>query len=94
MVNRRLFLAGYDVTDPNRLRRAHRILRAYATGGQKSVFECFLTDRERKTLLRDVAAVIDPDEDRFFIVRLDKRARVYTFGVGRPPVDFPIFFVT
>lgn len=93
MANRRLFLAAYDVTDPKRLRRAHRVLRSYATGGQKSVFECFLTDRERKALVRDVASVIDTDEDRFFILSIDKRARVHTFGIGRPPVDRPVFFV-
>lgn len=36
------YLAAYDVSDPKRLQQALHVLRDYATGGQKSVFECFL----------------------------------------------------
>lgn len=94
MVQRKLFLAAYDVSDPKRLRQAHRVLRDYATGGQKSVFECFLNEREREALLQEMASVIDIQEDRFFLLNLDRRTRVLSLGIGEPPVDRPVFIVT
>ncbi len=94
MARRRLYLAAYDVRDPGRLRRAHRVLRDYSTGGQKSVFECFLTERERKDLLRRVEGVMELEEDRFFLLPLDARAKTRTLGRGEAPSDAPVFFVT
>jgi len=40
MKNRQLYLAAYDVSCPRRLRKALYVLRGFASGGQKSVFEC------------------------------------------------------
>lgn len=81
MTQRRLHIAAYDITDDRRRRAAHRIARDYATGWQKSVFECFLSDSERGQLIASIDGVIDPAEDRVFVVRLDPRALV--LGLGR-----------
>ena len=70
MPNRILYLAAYDVTDPDRLQAALRVLKGYACGGQKSVFECFLTDRERQTLVFEVRQVLDLARDRFLLLPL------------------------
>lgn len=43
MSERNLYLAAYDVGDDNRLRAALHCARAYATGGQQSVHEVWLT---------------------------------------------------
>lgn len=43
MSERQLHLAAYDVREPSRLAAALQLVRAYATGGQKSVYEIFLT---------------------------------------------------
>lgn len=87
MTQRLLYLAAYDVSDPGRLVDALHVLRAYATGGQKSVFECFLTTGERRALVAEVSEVLDLAEDRFFLVRLDPRSKVRTLGVGVKPAD-------
>ncbi|MDS4025596.1 MAG: CRISPR-associated endonuclease Cas2 [Candidatus Contendobacter sp.] len=58
MPNRDLYLAAYDVTDPERLQAALHVLKGYACGRQKSVFECFLTERERQALVDEVRAVL------------------------------------
>ncbi|MEA3643999.1 MAG: CRISPR-associated endonuclease Cas2, partial [Lamprobacter sp.] len=47
MPHRTLYIAAYDVSDNARLRDALKVLKGYASGRQKSVFECFLTDAER-----------------------------------------------
>ena len=91
MKHRTLYVAAYDVSSATRLRAALQLVKAYATGRQKSVFECFLTDAERAELLASMAQVIDPDEDRFFLVRLDPRMEVRTLGIAVAPSD-PAFF--
>ncbi len=69
------------------------VLKGYSTGGQRSVFECFLSEGERSSLLGEVAAVLD-GEDRFFLVRLDPRSRVITLGIAVAPEDPPFFYVS
>lgn len=92
MAERDLWLAAYDVRDPRRLRLALRVLKAYSTGGQRSVFECFLTEAERKRLLAEIQEVLAP-EDSFFLVRLDPRSPVRTLGIAVAPADPPFFYV-
>ena len=91
MPARKLYLAAYDVADPGRLREVMLLVRAQATGGQLSVYECFLTPAERRELLTAVDAILHPREDRFFLLRLDPRSRVRTLGIGLAPQD-PLFF--
>jgi CRISPR-associated protein Cas2 len=89
---RQLFLAAYDVRDDRRLREALMILKDYATGGQKSVFECFLTGGERRQLVRRIALVLD-QADRFLLVRLDPNARFRTLGRALPPRNPSFYYV-
>lgn len=94
MPERRLHIAAYDVSHPRRLRRALRIVRGYATGGQKSVHECFLTAGEREQLLRDIRATLHADKDRFFLLRLDPRCGIEVLGIAEAPVDPPYFYLS
>ena len=70
MPQRDFYLAAYDVTDPERLQAALHVLKGYACGGQKSVFECFLTGRERQALLVEMRGVLEVREDRFLLLPL------------------------
>lgn len=88
-----LYIAAYDVSDPRRLRLALNIVKDYATGGQKSAYECYLTDAERRGVLRAVAEVIDDSEDRFFLLRLEPRMRPRVFGTAVQPADPDFYFV-
>jgi CRISPR-associated protein Cas2 len=92
MKDRDLYLAAYDISSPRRLRAALHLVRAYATGGQKSVHECFLTASERGGLLLDMAQVLDEEQDSFLLLRLDPRAHVLTAGVASTPVEQPFFY--
>jgi len=89
---RRLYVAAYDICAPRRLRAALQVLKAYATGGQKSVFECFLTPAERTALLAEIEGVIEVAEDSFLLVRLDPRRSVRTLGIAVAPADPPFFY--
>ena len=93
MPKRVLFIAAYDVSDPTRLRKVHKVVKRYATGGQKSVFECFLTPGEKRELLSDARSVLDEREDRLALLRIETRARPILHGIATPVVDPEFFYV-
>ena len=87
MNHRVLYIAAYDIRDPSRLHRALHLLKEQASGRQKSVFELFLTEEEKKRLLARVAEVLEPDEDRFFLLRLSGHQPMLTAGIAVRPLD-------
>lgn len=93
MSQRSLHIAAYDIADSKRLRKALHAVRSYASGGQKSVFECFLTIDERQTLLATIKDIIDPDEDRFLLLKLDARCRINVLGKAVLPQDGEFYYV-
>jgi CRISPR-associated protein Cas2 len=88
---RRLYLIAYDICDPARLSRVRETLKAYSTGGQKSVYECWLTPSELTEVTEMLHRIIVPEEDRVHVVTLDGRSRPHTLGIAVPPAD-PAFF--
>lgn len=91
---RELYLAGYDMACPRRLVAALKLIRAHATGGQKSVYEIHLTQGERSLLREAMKTLMEPVEDRFFLLKLDRRAAVQTLGVAVPPSSARFFMVS
>jgi CRISPR-associated protein Cas2 len=88
---RRLYLIAYDICEPARLNKVRDVLKAYSTGGQKSVYECWLTGTELTEVTETLRRLIDADEDRVHIVTLDGRSRPAALGIAVPPSD-PAFF--
>lgn len=86
-MSRTLYLAAYDIRHPKRLKRMLLVLKDYASGGQKSAFECYLSNAERKELLARVEQTMDTDEDAFLVIRLTDRDSVATLGIAVKPVD-------
>lgn len=85
-MNRQLHLAAYDIRDERRRASALKLLRGYATGGQKSVHEAWLTAADVRDVMARMKALLEP-EDRFLLVRLDPRTRTLTAGRGQAPAD-------
>lgn len=83
--SRRLYLACYDIADDKRLKQALKAVRCFATGGQKSVHEVWLTNAEKQQLLATMTTIVDSHHDQFLLVRLDPRQQVHTLGVGITP---------
>lgn len=92
MKQRDLYVAAYDLRDPKRLRQGLEILKGYSIGGQKSVFECFLTPAERNELVSRMAALVEPADD-FLLLRLDPRSPIRTLGIAVAPQDPPFYYV-
>lgn len=93
MTTRVLFIAAYDIRCPRRLRRALLVLKGYASGRQKSVFEVYLNKAEKHQLMNEVASILDPEDDRFFLLRLSGRKHIHTLGIAVAPVDNDYFYV-
>lgn len=89
---RHLFLIGYDIASPRRLRHALMAVKANAVGGQKSLYECWLTAGELQQVMRTLRELIDPAEDRIVLLRLDPRATVHTLGTAVAPEDGEFFY--
>lgn len=91
MSERQLHLAAYDVREPSRLAAALQLVRAYATGGQKSVHEIFLTMGEKTALLQDMHRLLN-GEDRFLLMQLHGNTNILTLGHAQAPADPDYFY--
>ena len=83
MTARTLYLFFYDVRCPRRLRKVGSYLRGFRVGGQKSVYELWLTEAEFAAVLAEVGTLIDADEDCLHMLALDPRMRPRCLGRAR-----------
>ena len=80
----------FDIADARRRRRVVRVLEAFASRAQESVFEGWLDRHERRALYARLAAVIDATVDRvacYLLAPTDYRDAV-SLGRGLPIDDF------
>lgn len=90
---RTLHLASYDISQPRRLRAALAIARRFASGGQKSVHECWLDTREHALLLWAYRNLLDLQHDRVLVIRVDPRRPMIWRGAGRAPAEGQLLLV-
>lgn len=93
MTSRHLFLIGYDIAHPRRLRKVLRCVQGHALGGQKSFYECRLSVGELQELMGKLRQIIDAENDRVLFVRLDARSQSITLGCADPIASVEYFFV-
>ena len=79
---RHLYLFAYDISDGRRRRLVRAELRAYAVGGQKSLFECWLTQGELADLCARLPLMLDVG-DRLHVVRLSESVRPLFYGCAK-----------
>jgi CRISPR-associated protein Cas2 len=75
-----LFLACYDIADPRRLQRVHRLFAAEGLPVQYSVFTLEMTPRRLKAFMERLQEEIDPDEDDIRFYPLASNPECYTRG--------------
>lgn len=84
---RRCYLVCYDITDPKRLRRVHKVLKGYGEAWQFSVFFCVLKDIDRVRLQIDLEEQMNQKEDQAVILDMgpnEEEAREATTVIGLP----------
>ncbi len=89
---RHLFIIGYDISSARRRSKALKAVKGHAIGGQKSLYECWLTAGELQQAMQSLRHLIDHATDRVVFVRLDPRAMVHTLGVAVRPQDGEFFY--
>ena len=89
-----LVLVTYDIPDNKRRTKLAIFLEGYGRRVQKSVFECFLSLDEMKTLHQQVQRRIKLAEDnvRFYWIPSDALPRTLTLG-SPPPTPPPDFYI-
>ncbi len=91
-MNRTLYIVAYDISDPKRLSKARYFIKNYSTGGQKSVYECFLTDSDKSHIKNELNQIINQSKDRVHIFSIDGRSSFSTLGIAIEPVDPQYFY--
>ncbi len=86
---RRCYLVAYDIREPRRLRRVHRLMKAYGEAWQLSVFYCVLKLIDRARLENALREELNLKQDQVVIVDLggsdeDARAAATVLGPGLP----------
>lgn len=84
---RKCYLVCYDIRDPKRLRRVHKLLRGYGEAWQFSVFFCVLKDIDRVRLQTNLEEQLNKKEDQAIILDLgpnEKNAREAVTVIGQP----------
>ncbi|MDI9558906.1 MAG: CRISPR-associated endonuclease Cas2 [Pseudomonadota bacterium] len=92
-MSRTLYLIAYDISHPKRLNRVRHFLKSYSTGGQKSVYECFLTDWELGKVSEGLEELIQESQDRIHIFTMDGRSKTHTLGIAVQPADPAYFYI-
>ena len=69
------YIVSYDIGDERRLSRIAKIMEDFGKRVQKSVFECWLNERELDMLIGVLRNEIHPREDRIRIYKLCKECR-------------------
>lgn len=90
---RRRHLIAYDISEPKRLRRVCKVMEAYGTRLQYSVFLCDLSEIEQTRWRTDIHDAMDYGEDSVVVIDLGAVANAATVTqLGRPrslPVTGP-----
>jgi CRISPR-associated protein Cas2 len=95
---RRCYLVCYDIREPRRLRRVHKLLKGYGEPWQYSVFYCVLADIDRVRLEQDLRGLIDLRADEVLILDLGSNAdavrdNLTILGPLRPPTPTGIVVI-
>ncbi len=82
------YVIAYEIPDDKRRTKVHKILMGFGQWTQYSLFECFLTPKERVMLEAKLGRHLEPAEDsvRFYFLCDGCLAKVKTVG-GQPPEE-------
>lgn len=75
-----LWFVAYDIREPNRLRRVHRLVKREATALQYSAFCLLGSEAALLRLLHQLAEIINPAKDDVRAYRLPHTLKVWKLG--------------
>lgn len=83
---RTLYVIAYDIPSDRRRRKVHKTLCGFGQWTQYSLFECYLTKKERLTLCAKLDRLLESEEDSLRLYPMCAACvdRVETIGSGAP----------
>lgn len=78
------FLVAYDIADQRRLKKVAKLMEAYGTRVQRSVFECDLSQTMLNVLVYQLKALIKPRRDRVHVYRFCAACPILEDITGSP----------
>lgn len=91
--SRTRYLVAYDIADHKRLYRVHKKVEAYAIGGQKSFYECWLTKHELSRFQKEIDEIIDGADDRVMLFQLHEETKPDLYGKAKLQSIQPFFII-
>lgn len=76
----RRYVVCYDITEPRRLGRIHRLMKKHGMAVQYSVFECWLTESALGSLVENLRELMDESTDDIRIYGLRAGVPIATVG--------------
>ena len=86
------YLVVYDIADPRRLAKVHRLIKKKGIAAQRSVFFVQRTQAGVGELLDEMAALIKASEDDLRAYPIEHPAKVWSFGIN-PLAECPVVAV-
>ncbi len=85
-------MVTYDVRDPKRWRRVHRLVKGYGGSLQLSVFRCLLNDRDRERMVLELVKSMHA-EDSLLVIGLCPSCveRVRNINSTKWPPEPPVY---
>lgn len=83
MPHRTPYIIAYDISCPKRQHRIRKLLRGYSTGGQKSLFECWLSNKELHNIQQTLRDKLQPDTDRLHIFHITEQTQARLLGKAK-----------
>ncbi|MEW5945433.1 MAG: CRISPR-associated endonuclease Cas2 [bacterium] len=95
---RRCYLTAYDIREPKRLRKVHKLMKGYGEAWQYSIFFCVLKDIDRVRMQSDLKELINQDEDQVLIIDLGQdetvaRNAATVIGLQLPPQETGVLVI-
>lgn len=94
-MKRRFIVISYDIVDNRNRARVARLMEGNGTRVQKSVFECWLSDRQYLELREKLEQIIDCETDsiRYYKLCKDCVMGIEYVGIGGPTMDDDIVVI-
>ncbi len=92
---KKLWVITYDIANTKRWRQVFRLMKSYGQSVQYSVFECWLSASQLKTLQARLALMMDMQEDRVHCYPLcgQCESRTITLGQGERVAALPVVWL-
>ena len=81
------YIVSYDITNPRRLQKVHKVMKGFGQHIQYSVFRCDLSDVDKVRMKARLSGLINHKEDQVLIIDLgpmEGRAKDCIEHMGKP----------